>query len=225
MRILLIEDDKELCEFIKAGLQQAGHDVNLSHDGEEGLYYMEQNVHDIVLLDRMLPSLDGISMLRKARRKGNTTPVLLITAMNQINDRVEGLDAGADDYLVKPFDLRELLARIRALARRPQAMEENAPLRFSDISLSTDNLLLEGEKGRYTLSKREAELLELFIKNAKTTLSREFLFNRIWGSLEVEEASLDIYIHFIRRHLKAVSNKVNIRTHRKVGYCLENCDD
>ncbi|MDL2253581.1 response regulator transcription factor [Ruminococcaceae bacterium OttesenSCG-928-I18] len=222
MRILMIEDDRELCDATAMQLRQQGYDVDLSHDGEEGLYYMQQGVYDLVLLDRMLPLLDGLSVLRNAREGGITTPVLLLTALGRVGDRVDGLDAGADDYLTKPFDIRELLARVRALVRRPGEIRTKQEVRFGDLLLDLSALTLEGEKARCTLSKKEGELLGMLMKSAGQTLSRANLFGRVWGpDTDVEEASLDSYAHFVRRRLAAVSDHVRLVTVRGVGYRLE----
>ncbi len=222
MRILMIEDDRELCDAVAMQLRQAGYSVDVSHDGEEGLYFMQQDVYDLVLLDRMLPLLDGLSALRRARGAGLATPVLLLTALGRVGDRVDGLDAGADDYLTKPFDMRELLARVRALARRPGEMRPRAELRYGDLLLDLSALTLEGEKARCTLSKKEGELLGALMKSGGQTLARSVLFGRVWGpGAEVEDANLDSYAHFIRRRLAAVSSRVRLVTVRGVGYRLE----
>ncbi len=222
MRILMIEDDRELCDAVAMQLRQAGYAVDMSHDGEEGLYFMRQNAYDLVLLDRMLPLLDGLSVLRGARKAGIATPVLLLTALGRVGDRVDGLDAGADDYLTKPFDMRELLARVRALARRPGEIQTREELRFGDLLLDLSALTLEGEKARCTLSKKEGELLGVLMKSEGQTLSRVVLFGRVWGpDAGVEDANLDSYAHFVRRRLAAVSSRVKLVTVRGVGYRLE----
>ena len=205
MRILLVEDDEALCAAVAPLLEQEGYRVDVCRDGDDALYYMRQRMFGLCILDRMLPGRDGLSVLRAARAEGLDTPVLMTTALGLVGDRVDGLDAGADDYLVKPFDVRELLARVRALARRP------APVA----------LVLTGDKEQCTLSKKEAELLAALMENAGQTLSRSFLFGRVWGpGADVEEASLDSYVHFIRRRLRAVSSRVTVDTVRGVGYRL-----
>ena len=222
MRILLVEDDKNLNDATALLLRQEGYSVDAAYDGDDGLYYLTEGSYDLVVLDRMLPGTDGISLLRQSRSMGLATPVLLLTALGQINDKVDGLDAGADDYLVKPFDVRELLARVRALVRRPSPSITNCALRFADLTLDTGDLLLEGNKGRCTLSKKEGELLAALIKNGGQTLSRSVLFARVWGpDADVEDASLDSYAHFIRRRLAAVSRSTKLLTVRGIGYRLE----
>lgn len=222
MRILMIEDDRALCDAVAMQLRQAGYDVDLCHDGEDGLYYLQEGVYDLVLLDRMLPLLDGVSLLKRARKEGVTTPVLLLTALGGVGDRVTGLDAGADDYLAKPFDMRELLARVRALARRPGELRAREELRYGDLLLDMQALTLEGGKARCTLSKKEGELLGVLMQSKGQTLSRNVLFGRVWGpDADVEAASLDSYAHFVRRRLASVSDEVRLVTVRGVGYRLE----
>ena len=157
MRILLIEDDRALCTALLPALQAAGYTVDTCHDGADGKTLLCGGAYDVCVLDRMLPGLDGLSLLRAARAKGCTTPVLMLTALSGINDRVDGLDAGADDYLGKPFDTRELLARLRALTRRPGTTAESA-IRCGDVTLDAAQLTLSGPKAAAALTKREADL-------------------------------------------------------------------
>ena len=214
MRILLVEDDEALCAAVAPLLEQEGYRVDVCRDGDDALYYMRQRMFGLCILDRMLPGRDGLSVLRAAR-------VLMTTALGLVGDRVDGLDAGADDYLVKPFDVRELLARVRALARRPAPVAVSGRPCCGDLTLDMGTLVLTGDKEQCTLSKKEAELLAALMENAGQTLSRSFLFGRVWGpGADVEEASLDSYVHFIRRRLRAVSSRVTVDTVRGVGYRL-----
>ncbi len=222
MRILMVEDDKDLCAAVLQQLRSSGYEADACHDGEDGLYYLEQGIYDICLLDRMLPGLDGLSLLYTVRAKGIATPVLMLTAMGRIGDRVDGLDAGADDYLTKPFDMRELLARVRALARRPGTAEPDGIKQCGDIAMDTAQLTLNGPKGQCTLSKKEAELLAVLIANGGQTVTRLILLGKVWGpDAEVEEAILDSYIHFVRRRLCTVGAKASVLTVRGLGYRLE----
>ncbi len=222
MRILLVEDDLHLNETLTYQLDNAGFTVDACSDGEDGLYYMEQNIHDLILLDRMLPSMDGITLLKKLRSMGNHTPVILLTALGELQDKITGLDSGADDYLVKPFAFEELLARIRSISRRPRQWNAAKNLTFGDISYSPDTNQLSGSKGSCTLSKKEGTLLEVFLLNCAQTLPRTTLLSKVWGiDAEVEDGNLDNYMHFIRRRLKAVTCRVSIKTVRGVGYHLE----
>ena len=221
MRILLVEDDEALCAAVAPLLEQEGYRVDVCRDGDDALYYMRQRMFGLCILDRMLPGRDGLSVLRAARAEGLDTPVLMTTALGLVGDRVDGLDAGADDYLVKPFDVRELLARVRALARRPAPVAVSGRPCCGDLTPDLGTLVLTGDKEQCTLSKKEAELLAALMENAGQTLSRSFLFGRVWGpGADVEEASLDSYVHFIRRRLRAVSSRVTVDTVRGVGYRL-----
>lgn len=220
MRILMIEDDAALRTAVAAHLAAEGWTVTQCADGEEGAWYLEENAWDVVLLDRMLPGPDGLAVLRRARAAGCTAPVLLLTALDAIGDRVDGLDAGADDYLSKPFDLRELSARIRALARRPAPAQQDGAVVCGDLSLTVSTHILRGPKGEAELSVKESDLLLLFLHNPGQTLTRETLMARVWGPDTVEESSLDTYIHFVRRRLAAVGTRCAIENRRGVGYRL-----
>ncbi len=222
MRILMVEDDLALSEATAAQLRREGWAVDVCGDGRDGLECLREGVYDLLVLDRLMPELDGLALLRRARSAGVTAPVLLLTALGQVGDKVAGFDAGADDYLVKPFDIRELKARIRALARRPGEMLLRQELRFGDLLLDLSALTLEGGRARCTLSKTEGSFLGALMKSAGQTLPRQTLFSRVWGmEADVEEASLDSYAHFIRRRLAAVSHGVRLVTVRGVGYRLE----
>ncbi|MCM1245353.1 MAG: response regulator transcription factor [Roseburia sp.] len=221
MRILLIEDDKNLCEVLSFQLKEAGFSVDVCTDGEEALYYISQNACDLILLDRMLPHIDGLTLLKRMRNEGNQTPVIILTALGETNDKIRGLDTGADDYLVKPFELEELLARIRSISRRPRQWQPSAVLDYGDIHYIPDSNNLAGPNGACTLSKREGALMEFLIRNANQILPKHIILSRIWGpDGEVEEGNVDNYIYFIRRRLKSVSHLVTVKTIRGVGYWL-----
>ncbi|MDO4261372.1 MAG: response regulator transcription factor [Eubacteriales bacterium] len=222
MRILLVEDDMTLNEALSFQLRQEGFSVDACRDGEEALYYIEQKIHDFVLLDRMLPVVDGTEVLRRMRLAHNETPVILITALGALGDRVAGLDLGADDYLVKPFAFEELMARIRCVARRPRKLLPGESLVLGDLIYHTEENALSGPLGRCALSRREGALLEAFLRNPGQTLSRTLLLSRVWGmDSDVEDGNLDNYIHFLRRRLTAVGSASRLRTVRGVGYCME----
>ncbi len=219
MRILLIEDDQKLNHSLKYQLEKENFTVDTCFDGEEALYYINQNIHDCILLDRMIPSIDGTQLLNIMRSQNNSTPVILITALGALNDKITGLDAGADDYLVKPFDFGELLARIRCVTRRPPLVHENDILTFKDLTLHVTGSRLNGPAGECSLSKKENELFQFFIRNTGQTLTREQLLTKIWGlDADIENGNLDNYIHFLRRRLNAVGSHVAIRTVRGIGY-------
>lgn len=223
MNILLIEDDVSLCESLRFQLNKEGFSVDICHDGEESLDWIAQQAHDMILLDRMLPHLDGISVLNEMRRKEYTTPVILITALGELNDKITGLDSGADDYIVKPFAFEELMARIRSICRRPRIWENSKSITFGDLTFDSDTNQLYGKNhASCSLSKREGDLLNAFIQNKNHTLTRDILLNRIWGlDADIEGGNLDNYIHFLRRRLKSVGSNVSLKTVRGVGYRLE----
>ncbi|MHC1749281.1 MAG: response regulator transcription factor [Cellulosilyticaceae bacterium] len=222
MRILLIEDNKNLCLTIARHITKAGYNLDYTYDGLEGMAYIQKQAYDLILLDCMLPSLNGIALLKKIRFQGIHIPVIMLTALGDIDDRVNGLDAGADDYLTKPFAMEELLARIRALKRRPSKWECPENLCFKDITFDCTTKLLVGPSATCSLSKRESSLLELFLQNPNNLLPRELIFFRIWGpDAPVEESNLDNYIRFIRRRLTTVGSNLKIKTIRNVGYLLE----
>lgn len=218
----MVEDDRELCAAVDVHLRRQDYTVDYAHTGEDGLHFALQNAYDLILLDRMLPELDGVGVVSSLRRHGLATPVLMITALDGISDRVDGLDAGADDYLAKPFATEELLARIRALARRPQQWESTRRLACGDLELDTELCSLRGPAGASSLSRREARLLELFLRNQGQTMTRELLLARVWGpDAPVEDGNLDNYIHFLRRRLGTAGSRAKIVTVRAVGYRLE----
>lgn len=221
VRILLAEDDRNLNGSLKYQLEQEGYDVDACFDGEDALYYARQPIYDLILLDRMLPSVDGTAVLKKLRMENISVPVIFITALGDLADRVRGLDMGADDYLVKPFAFEELLARIRCVSRRPGRLEQNRRLSFGDLVWDIGENLLQGPSGQCSLSKKEGTLLEIFLRNPGQTLSRPILLSRVWGmEFEVEEGNLDNYIHFLRRRLKTVGIHMAITTARGIGYRL-----
>lgn len=222
MRVLLIEDDAALCEAICAVFAKHGIACDVCHDGEDGLALLLQEPCDVCVLDRMLPALDGLTLLRRVRTAGIHTPVLLLTALGGIGDRVDGLEAGADDYLTKPFDMRELLARLRALQRRGSGVLQDETLRCGNVCLDVPQQTLKGPQGSVTLSKKECELLEVLLRNAHKLLARSVLLGRVWGTdASVEDANLDSYIHFVRRRLQAVGADIKVTTVRGTGYRVE----
>lgn len=219
MRILLVEDDEKLNEALAFQLRKEGLLVDSCLDGEEALYYIKQKIHDLILLDRMLPLISGTEILSRMRLSGNQTPVIVITALGNLNDRVSGLDLGADDYLVKPFAFEELMARIRCVTRRPRKLELGEKLCFGDLIYHMEEYTLTGPAGSCRLSKREGTLLEAFLRNPGQTLSRSLLLTKVWGmESDVEDGNLDNYIHFLRRRLIFLESSVKIHTIRGIGY-------
>lgn len=223
MRLLLIEDDVSLCRSLELSLGQQGFEVTVCHDGEEGLFYLLENAHDLVLLDRMLPGMDGMELLAEARREGCTAPVIFLTAMGELEDRIQGLDAGADDYLAKPFAFEELMARIRCVCRRPKRLNLSRQLSWGDVIYDPQEYLLTRAPKSCTLSRREGDLLTLFLQNPDQVLPRSTILMRVWGpDAEVESGNLDNYIHFLRRRLKSVDSHLELKTVRGIGYRLAN---
>ena len=221
MRILLAEDDRALNQTLAYQLEHEGFIVDSCYDGEEALFYCEQAIHDIILLDRMLPCLEGTDILKQLRKKGIVTPIILITALGTLTDKVEGLNLGADDYLVKPFAFEELLARIRCVARRPHTLTGSDALSVADIDFQLGEGILTGPSGSCTLSKKEAALLEAFLRSRGQTLQRSTLLLKVWGpDSDVEDGNLDNYIYFLRRRLQISGSRLRIATVRGIGYRL-----
>jgi len=221
MRILLIEDNKKVCDSLSYQLKKEGFIVESSYDGEEGLQFIYQQSHDLVLLDRILPGLDGIEILKETRSRGISIPIILITALGELDDKIMGLDTGADDYLVKPFEFQELVARIRSIHRRPQKWEEDKPLSYGDITLDEKQNLLYCESS-CLLSVKESQLLQFFLKNPEKTLPRSMILSSVWGAnTTVEDGNVDNYIFLLRRKLKAIKSRLSITTVYRVGYRLE----
>jgi Response regulators consisting of a CheY-like receiver domain and a winged-helix DNA-binding domain len=222
MRILVIEDNKDLCDSMCFQLQNEGYATDTCYTGEHALFYAMQQSYDVIILDRMLPVMDGLTILKKIREKNINVPVIMVTAMDGLHDRIDGLDSGADDYLVKPLAIEELLARIRALIRRPQKIEQTELLHFSNLELDVKQQHITSQEKTCSLSKRETELMEYFMRNSKQTLTREMILSHVWGPDNfVEEGNLDNYIHFLRRRLKSILSTVQIKTLHGVGYRLE----
>ena len=222
MRLLLIEDDESLCLSLSYQLRQDGFAPETCHDGEEGLLWARQQGYDLILLDRMLPGMDGLTLLRQLRREGIHTPVIFLTALGQLSDKTGGLDAGADDYIVKPFAYDELLARIRCVLRRPAVLSGGDLLRYGDVTYDPGSLTLRRGTASTALSKRLGDLLELFLRNPGQTLPRQTILLRVWGmETEVEDGNLDNYTFFLRRSLRKVGSTLRLTTVRGIGYRLE----
>lgn len=222
MRILLAEDDQDLNRSLAFTLEAEGFTVDACFNGEDALYYAEQQIHDVILLDRLIPYIDGTSVLKVLRRNHIHIPVILITALGTVADRITGLDMGADDYLVKPFAFEELLARIRCVTRRPPMLSDDNRLCFADIQFTPGKALLSGPAGECSLSKRETALLEILVNNRNQTLHRHTLLLKVWGpDSDVEDGNLDNYIHFLRKRLRTVKSAITIKTVRGIGYCLK----
>ena len=223
MRILLIEDDLNFCETLRFQLEQEAYEVDVCHDGRDGLDLFLQDAHDIVLLDRMLPTMNGLLVLQKARQAGISTPVILITALGELYDRIEGLDAGADDYLTKPFAIEELLARIRvALKRRGVAEVHTHRIEIRGVCMDTDRheVIVCGEI--VELTNREFELLRTLMENKDIVMDREKLLNAVCGYDYLGETNIiDVYVRYLRTKIDDRFGVKLITTVRGVGYVIK----
>jgi two-component system, OmpR family, response regulator MprA len=223
MRVLLVEDEPAVRDAVERALRGAGHKADLAREGPAGLGLAMTNPYDAVVLDLGLPGLDGVEVCRRLRASGNQVPVLMLTARAAVRDRVEGLDAGADDYLVKPFALDELLARIRALGRRgDDGAKARGVLRFMDIALDRDAMECHRGDRMIPLTRTEYSLLELFMANPRKVLPRDVIFDRVWGyDFGPDSNSLDVYVGYLRRKLEIAGEPRVIQTVRGVGYVMK----
>lgn len=218
--ILIIEDDIRFSELVKRALEKEGYKVDLADDGLSGLQLFKQNLPDLVLLDWILPGMDGLEVCRKIREIG-PQPILMLTGRESLKDRVSGLDAGADDYMVKPYETDELMARIRALLRRTQ-LEQSTTLTFSDLQLDTSSRQALRNGRLIHLTAKEYDLLEMFIRNPRKVLTREQIFDRVWGyDFGGESNVLDVYIRYLRKKMEARGERRLIFTARGIGYILK----
>ena len=221
-RILVVDDERALRDSLRRALALEGYEVELAADGEEALDRLgsRELEPDAIVLDVLMPRLDGLEVARRLRRAGNQTPILMLTARDQVDDRVAGLDAGADDYVVKPFALEELFARVRALLRRAGAEGDEA-LRFADLELDPATRDVRRGDDRIELTRTEFALLELFLRNPRQVLTRSLIFERVWGyDFGLSSNSLDVYIGYLRRKTEAAGKPRLIQTVRGVGYAL-----
>ena len=222
MRILVVEDEKHLAEALSHLLKKNNYTVDVSNDGESGLDNALSGIYDVIILDIMLPKTDGITVLREIRRRKIDVPVILLTAKGEISDKVRGLDSGADDYLAKPFNTEELLARIRALGRRRGAEIVDNTLSFGNTLLDTGRLLLKTDTSEISLTLKECELMEFFMLRKNTVSSKEHIIEKLWGfESEAESNHVEVYVSFLRKKLKFVNSNILISAVRGVGYKLE----
>jgi two-component system, OmpR family, response regulator MprA len=221
MKILVVDDERAVRESLRRALVLQGYEVELASDGAEALERLAADGQaDAVVLDILMPGVDGLEVCRQIRRRGNSVPVLMLTARDAVGDRVEGLDAGADDYLVKPFALEELLARIRALLRRATPAADGV-LHFADLELDTGTREVRRGGDKVELTRTEFNLLELFMLNPRQVLTRSIIFERVWGyDFGFASNSLDVYIGYLRRKTEAGGKSRLIHTVRGVGYAL-----
>ena len=221
MRLLLAEDELALSKALKAILERNNYSVDAVYDGQEALEYLEADNYDGVILDIMMPKVDGITVLREIRSKGSLLPVLLLTAKSEVDDKVLGLDAGANDYLTKPFHSRELLARIRAMTRT-QAAQTNSQLQMGNVTLDCATYQLFTASGTYRLANKEFQMMEMLMSNPKNLISSQRFMEKIWGyDSEAEINVVWVYISYLRKKLAALHANIQIKAMRNAGYTLE----
>ncbi len=221
MKILIVEDEKSLADALGQILGKAGHVVDSVYDGEQGRDYALNFSYDLIIFDAMLPKLDGFKAVHTLRKHGVNTPILMLTAKSSVADKVEGLRMGADDYMTKPFDTEELMARVNALTRRKGevALDE---LSFEDITLDLRSAQLKCMGEAVQLSKKEFEVARLFLSNPKMTLTKESLIINVWGiESDATDNNVEAYISFLRKKFKYLKSRVSIKNIQKIGYRLE----
>ncbi|NMO96030.1 response regulator transcription factor [Paenibacillus lemnae] len=221
-RILIVDDDEKIISMLRRGLAFEGYEVHTASNGAEGLKMILNEEPDVVILDVMMPHVDGFEALRRLREGGSRIPVLMLTAKDELENRVKGLDTGADDYLVKPFALEELLARVRVLLRRNNGEEHNSQkLTFEDLTMDVDAREVVRDGSRLELTAKEFELLHLFLLNPKRVLSRDLIMDKIWGyDYSGESNVLEVYIAMLRQKTEEHGGKRLIQTIRGAGYIL-----
>lgn len=221
MRVLVVEDEKRLAEALKEILKEERYIVDVVNDGENGYDYAKSQIYDAIILDIMLPKMNGLDVVRRLRREHISTPVLLLTARETVGDRVEGLDAGADDYLTKPFAPQELLARLRAMTRRHGEVILDE-MSYGDLTLRLDAYQLCRKERSVRLSIREFEIMRLLMSNPRMVLPKEEILLKVWGAeSKAEDNNVEVYISFLRKKLFYLGSSVEIATIRKVGYYLK----
>ena len=221
MRLLYAEDERSLARAVSTLLIKNNYSVDVVYDGESALDYLETGNYDGVILDVMMPKLDGFQVLKRMRAQGDSTPVLLLTARSEIDDRVSGLDSGANDYLTKPFDMKELLARIRAMTR-VLSVQPDKTIRRGSVTLDCSSYDLPGPGGSFKLAGKEYQMMEMLMRTPRRLISTDTFMDRIWGyDSEAEVNIVWVYISMLRKKLKAIDADVEIRAQRGVGYYLE----
>ena len=225
MRILIVEDEPRMAQTIQSLLKKQNYISDIASDGEEGLYSILSGIYDLIILDVMLPKMDGFQVLESVRAQGIQTPVLMLTARSSVADRIEGLDKGADYYLPKPFASGELMACIRALLRRPRELDSSA-ITFGDFTLDEDSGLLSCHGNSVNLNSRELELLRILMRNKGTPVPRETLLVKVWGFEQSPESNVvDAYMSFLRKKLSFIHSETSITSMRRIGYALTRPED
>jgi len=224
MKVLLVEDEAKVANFISKGLQEEGYNVEVAYDGKKGLELLKEFNYDIVLLDLMIPEVDGLQLLKNIRSWGIHTPVLIITAKSSKEDVVKGLDMGSDDYLTKPFSFEELLARVRALLRRSRKADTHI-LEYKDIILNPYNRRLNIASKDVELTEKEFLIMEFMLKNSERALTRKEIAEYVWQNQGDSTNIVDVYVNFLRKKIESLSVKKYIHTVRGIGYILKEEDE
>lgn len=222
MRILLAEDERSLSRAVIALLEKNNYSADAVYDGQEALEYLESGNYDALILDLMMPKMDGITVLRTLRERGNPIPVLILTAKSEVDDKVLGLDTGANDYLTKPFSTQELMARIRAMTRSQSGGQVTSRLTFGNITLDQATFELSSPTGSFRLANKEFQMMELLMRNPRQLIPTERFLERIWGyDSDVELSVVWVYISYLRKKLSALRANIQIKVTRNAGYSLE----
>ena len=220
MKILIVEDERQLSDVLAVLLKQNLHEVDAVYNGIDGEDYAMSGIYDAIILDIMLPGKDGIDVLRSIRKQGNATPTLLLTAKSEVEDRIKGLDCGADDYLTKPFATGELLARLRAITRRGAEFIGDE-LQSGNTTLDKNTRELQSVKGTVKLASKEYQIMEMLLRSSRQIISKETFVEKIWGfDNEAEYNNIEVYVSFVRKKLAAIGSNLQIKAIRSVGYCL-----
>ncbi len=224
MRILIVEDENNLAEVIKNELKKEKYSVDICNDGEEGLYSALSGIYNLIILDVMLPNMNGYEILKNIRNENIDTKVIMLTAKSELEDKLSGLNLGADDYITKPFHMKELIARVNVQLRRDENKKINDELEFGDLKLNikSSTLTCINNNESIEIGLKELQILEFLMKNTGIIVSKDQLYDKIWGlDSEIESNNLEVYFTFIRRKLKLIDSKVNIKVSRGLGYKLE----
>lgn len=220
MKILFVEDEKKITDALVEICKMRQIECDIANDGEEGSLFAQSNVYDVIVLDIMLPHISGLEILKEIRSKGSKTPVLLLTAKDSEDDIVKGLDLGADDYMVKPFSVKELFARLRALGRRLDKDYVGEVIKLNNVEFDLSNYILKINDKPVKITYKEGLLLEMFIKRPEQVFTREHILERVWGlDTDINENNIEIYVHNLRKKLKDTGLKID--TYRSVGYSLK----
>lgn len=225
MKILLVDDEKQLTDALGVILRKNNYAVDVSYNGEDGLDMALSGIYDLIILDIMMPKIDGLTVLKTLRNKKFSTPVLMLSAKSEISDKIDGLNLGADDYLTKPFSTDELLARIKALLRRKETFTGDV-LSFGDILLNRDTIELTCNEKHISLGKKEFQILEMLILNQGKNIDKDRFIEKIWGyDTDAEYNTIEVYVSFLRKKLTAVNSKTEIKSIRGIGYTLGYSND